>query len=465
MQDNWLDPAPNPVPPREIFTISRLNREAKFLLERTLGAVWLEGEISNLSRPGSGHWYFSLKDEAAQVRCAMFRQRNLLVRFPVRDGMHLLARGRVSLYEARGEFQVVIDHLEEAGEGALRRRFEELKQKLQAEGLFDERHKRPLPALPRRIGVVTSPTGAAIRDILHILKRRFPAIPVLIYPVPVQGESAPREIAAAIRLAGARADCDVLIVARGGGSLEDLWAFNDEGVARAIFDCPIPVVSGVGHEVDVTIADFVADERAPTPSGAAERVVPDRAEWLRRIETTGTRIVHSMRRRLVEARALLTAHEKGLARNHPGARLREHAQRLDELEGRLALALQTRLDRARERLTSTRALLARASPAIRVAALRIRLESSRRALAAAGRGCLNGPRNRLDLALRTLHAVSPLATLDRGYAIVSATDGHVLQDATEARPGDTIEARLARGRLSARVLAVEPAAPAPVATE
>jgi exodeoxyribonuclease VII large subunit len=465
MQDNWLDPAPNPAPQREIFTISRLNREAKFLLERTLGAVWLEGEISNLSRPGSGHWYFSLKDEAAQVRCAMFRQRNLLVRFPVRDGMHLLARGRVSLYEARGEFQVVIDHLEEAGEGALRRRFEELKQKLLAEGLFDERHKQPLPALPRRIGVITSPTGAAIRDILHILKRRFPAIPVLIYPVPVQGEAAPREIAQAIRLAGARRDCDVLIVARGGGSLEDLWAFNDEGVARAIFDCPIPVVSGVGHEVDFTIADFVADERAPTPSGAAERVVPDRAEWLRRVEMTGTRIVHAMRRRLVESRALLTAQEKGLARNHPGARLREHAQRLDELEGRLALAAHTRLGRARERLSSTQALLARASPAIRVAGLRIRLESGQRALAAAGRTHLNALRSRLDLAMRTLHAVSPLATLDRGYAIVTDADGHVLQDAADAQPGQTIGARLARGSVSAQVLAIHPAKPAPEVLE
>jgi exodeoxyribonuclease VII large subunit len=465
MQDNWLDPAPNPAPQREIFTISRLNREAKFLLERTLGAVWLEGEISNLSRPGSGHWYFSLKDEAAQVRCAMFRQRNLLVRFPVRDGMHLLARGRVSLYEARGEFQVVIDHLEEAGEGALRRRFEELKQKLLAEGLFDERHKQPLPALPRRIGVITSPTGAAIRDILHILKRRFPAIPVLIYPVPVQGEAAPREIAQAIRLAGARRDCDVLIVARGGGSLEDLWAFNDEGVARAIFDCPIPVVSGVGHEVDFTIADFVADERAPTPSGAAERVVPDRAEWLRRVEMTGTRIVHAMRRRLVESRALLNAQEKGLARNHPGARLREHAQRLDELEGRLALAAHTRLGRARERLSSTQALLARASPAIRVAGLRIRLESGQRALAAAGRTHLNALRSRLDLAMRTLHAVSPLATLDRGYAIVTDADGHVLQDAADAQPGQTIGARLARGSVSAQVLAIHPAKPAPEVLE
>ncbi len=453
--DPFEFPANSP-PQREIFTISRLNREAKFLLERTLGAVWLEGEISNLSRPGSGHWYFSLKDDAAQVRCAMFRQRNLLVRFPVRDGQQVLARGRVSLYEARGEFQVVIDHLEEAGEGALRRQFEQLKQKLQAEGLFDERHKQPLPALPGRIGVVTSPTGAAIRDILHILGRRFPAIPVLVYPVAVQGEAAPREIAQALRLAGARRDCDVLILARGGGSLEDLWAFNDEGVARAIFECPIPVVSGVGHEVDFTIADFVADLRAPTPSGAAERVVPDRAEWLRRIEADGQRTLRAMRRRLQESRTRLAAAHKGLARNHPGARLREHAQRLDELEGRLAFAVRTRLDRARRRHAAADALLARASPVLRVAALRLRLDATRRALVAAGRGCLGGPRARLDLALRTLHAVSPLATLERGYAIVTDADGHVLQEAAGVPVGATIRARLARGRVTARVMATHP---------
>jgi exodeoxyribonuclease VII large subunit len=461
MQDTWLDAPANSPPQREIFTISRLNREARMLLERGLGSVWLEGEISNLSRPGSGHWYFSLKDEAAQVRCAMFRTRNLLVRFPMRDGMHVLARGRVSLYEARGEFQVVVEHLEEAGEGLLRRRFEELKQKLLAEGLFDPRHKKPLPALPRRIGVITSPTGAAIRDILHILRRRFPAIPVLIYPVPVQGESAPREIAQALRLAGERAECDVLIVARGGGSLEDLWAFNDEGVARAMFDCPIPIVSGVGHEVDFTIADFVADERAPTPSGAAERVVPDRAEWLRRIDTTGTRIATAMRRRLADLRGVLVAHEKGLARNHPGAKLREHAQRLDELEGRLTLAAHTRLDRALARLGAAQALLARASPAVRVAALRIRLESSRRALAVAGRNSIAQPRNRLELAMRTLHAVSPLATLQRGYAIVTDAQGHVLQEAAQVATGDTIGARLAHGNVTARVLAVDPETAAP----
>src|SRR5512139_1014738 len=268
MADSWFDDEATPAAPvREVLSISQLNAQARMLLERGLGTVWLEGEISNLDRPASGHWYFSLKDEAAQVRCAMFRSRSMLVRFPVKDGARVLARGRVSLYEARGEFQVVVDHLEEAGEGALRRRFEELKKKLLAEGLFDAGRKQALPTLPRRIGVITSPTGAALRDVLHILRRRFPAIPVLIYPVAVQGENAPREIVQALQLAGRRAECDVLVLARGGGSLEDLLAFNDEAVARAIHACPIPLISGVGHETDFTIADFVADERAPTPSG------------------------------------------------------------------------------------------------------------------------------------------------------------------------------------------------------
>jgi exodeoxyribonuclease VII large subunit len=453
MQESWPD-APTGTPPREVFSISRLNREARMLLERGLGSVWLEGEMSNLSRPGSGHWYFSLKDESAQVRCAMFRQRNLLVRFPVRDGSHVLARGRVGLYEPRGEFQVVIEHLEEAGEGLLRRRFEELKQKLNAEGLFDVAHKRPLPELPRRVGVVTSPTGAAIRDILHVLQRRFPAVPVLVYPVAVQGEAAPGEISQALRLAARRRDCDVLILARGGGSLEDLWAFNDEAVARAMFDCPIPIVSGVGHEVDVTIADFVADERAPTPSGAAERVVPDRAEWLRNLSATARHLVQAIRRRLQDQRTALRSREQRLARAHPGIILRQHAQRLDELEGRLRLAGRARLERAGTRLATARSLLLRASPVLRVAALRVRLESSRRALASEARRQVTESRRRFELAARTLHAVSPLATLDRGYAILTDETGRVLQDATRVRPGHRISARLARGSLDAEVLAV-----------
>jgi exodeoxyribonuclease VII large subunit len=451
MLDTDPDSNPNSPPPREIFTISRLNREARVLLERGLGSLWLEGEISNLSRPSSGHWYFSLKDEAAQVRCAMFRQRNLQVRFPVKDGAHVLARGRVSLYEARGEFQVVIDQLEEAGEGVLRRRFEELKARLGAEGLFDTRHKKPLPRLPGRIGVITSPTGAALRDILHILRRRFPAVPVLIYPVAVQGEAAPREIEQALRLASARRDCDVLIVARGGGSLEDLWAFNDEAVARAIVACPIPVVSGVGHEVDFTIADLVADERAPTPSGAAERVVPDRAEWLRGFALTAQRVKAGMRRRLNEMRNDLQVREQRLARTHPGVRLRQHAQRLDELEERLKLAARARIERARARHAAAASLLLRASPAIRVQAQRIRLESARRALNAGIRGSISGAQRRFELAGRTLHAVSPLATLDRGYAIVADAAGKVVQDAGSLTAGDRVEARLARGRFSATV--------------
>jgi len=460
MQDSWLDPPPPTaeVPPaRQVFSISRLNREARALLERGLGSVWLEGEISNLSRPASGHWYFSLKDESAQVRCAMFRQRNLLVRFPVRDGAQVLARGRVSLYEARGEFQVVVEHLEEAGEGMLRRRFEALKQKLSAEGLFDARHKQPLPPLPRRIGVITSPSGAAIRDILHILRRRFPAIPVLVYPVAVQGEAAPREIEQALRLAGLRRDCDVLILARGGGSLEDLWAFNDEAVARAIFACPIPVVSGVGHEVDFTIADFVADERAPTPSGAAERVVPDRAEWLRSLAATARRLALAMGRRLADQRNALRVREHRLARVHPGVVLRQHAQRLDELEGRLRRAGLARLERANNRLRTASALLTRASPALRVAAMGLRLQAAVRSLSAAARAQLTGQRQRLELAARALHTVSPLATLDRGYAIVTDAAGKVVQDAASLRPGTRIAARLARGRIEAEVLTVDSA--------
>ena len=463
MQDSWLDPARPPAdapPAREVFTISRLNREARALLERGLGSVWLEGEVSNLSRPGSGHWYFSLKDEGAQVRCAMFRSRNLLVRFPVRDGAQVLARGRVSLYEARGEFQVVVEHLEEAGEGELRRRFEALKQKLLAEGLFDARHKQPLPRLPRRVGVITSPTGAAIRDILHVLGRRFPAVPVLLYPVAVQGEAAPREIEQALRLAASRHDCDVLILARGGGSLEDLWAFNDEAVARAIFACPIPLVSGVGHEVDFTIADFVADERAPTPSGAAERVVPDRAEWLRSLAATGQRLALAIRRRIGDHRQALETRAQRLARVHPGRVLRQRAQRLDELEGRLRLAGRRRLERAASRLEATRALLLRSSPALRVAAARMRLDAAGRGLTRGIRGQLAEQRRRVELAARALHAVSPLATLERGYAIVSGPDGRALLDAGTLSHGDQVTARLARGRFTATVHDVHPGAPA-----
>jgi exodeoxyribonuclease VII large subunit len=373
----------------------------------------------------------------------------------------VLARGRVSLYEARGEFQVVVEYLEEAGEGALRRRFEELKRKLQAEGLFEQSRKRSLPTLPHRIGVVTSPTGAALRDVLHILRRRFPAVPVTIYPVAVQGESAPRDIVQALQLAAARAECDVLIVARGGGSLEDLMAFNDEAVARAIAACPIPVLSGVGHETDFTIADFVADERAPTPSGAAERAVPDAAEYLRALNSLHRNLAGAMRRKLQVQRQLLRQHERGLERSHPGARLRQHAQRLDELDQRLQRALATRLDRVRVRLRNAGQLLARSSPARRLEHLRGRFDACAQRLPRAMQRRLRDIGARWERAARTLHAVSPLATLDRGYSIVLDRVGHVVTDASQLRAGDAVEARFARG--SARATVIETVPPTPAA--
>jgi exodeoxyribonuclease VII large subunit len=452
MADSWFDDEVAPTAPaREVFSISQLNAQARMLLERGLGSVWLEGEISNLARPASGHWYFSLKDESAQVRCAMFRSRSMLVRFPVKDGAQVLARGRVSLYEARGEFQVVVEHLEEAGEGALRRRFEELKKKLLAEGLFAAEKKQPLPTLPRRIGVITSPTGAALRDILHILQRRFPAVPVLIYPVAVQGEAAPREVVQALQVADARRDCDVLILARGGGSLEDLMAFNDESVARAIYACGIPVISGVGHETDVTIADFVADERAPTPSGAAERAVPDSAQYLRALSALERGLAQSIRRKLLSLRQSLAHSERALGHLSPRARLRQHAQRLDELEQRLQRSVSARLERARVRLANAAVLLGRSSPVRRLVPLKQRLEAAQRRVPVAMQRRLQAARERFERSLRTLNAVSPLATLDRGYAIVTDDGSHVVTDASSLVPGSSIEARLARGSVRATV--------------
>ena len=457
MADSWFDDEATPppaAPAREILTISQLNAQARMLLERGLGSVWLEGEISNLARPASGHWYFSLKDESAQVRCAMFRNRSMLVRFPVKDGARVLARGRVSLYEARGEFQVVIDHLEEAGEGALRRQFEELKRKLLAEGLFEATLKKPLPTLPRRIGVITSPTGAALRDILHVLRRRFPAVPVLVYPVAVQGEAAPREIVQALQLAAARNECDVLILARGGGSLEDLMAFNEESVARAIHACGIPIISGVGHETDVTIADFVADERAPTPSGAAERSVPDSAEYLRTLGALERNLTQGLRRKLSSLRQTLQQWERSLNQLSPRARLQQHAQRLDEIDQRMRRAIHARLERARVRLSNAAALLARSSPARRIAPLKQRLDVAQRRLPAAIQRRLQVARERFERSLRTLNAVSPLATLERGYAIVTDTGTHVVTDASTLAPGAQIEARVARGSVRATVTEV-----------
>lgn len=438
-------------PERVIYSVSRLNREAKLLLESGLPPLWVEGEISNFSRPSSGHWYLTLKDQGAQVRCAMFRQANLRVRLTPRDGLQILARVRVSLYETRGEYQLIIDHLEEAGEGQLRRRFDELKARLAAEGLFDTSLKRPLPRLPRRIGVITSPTGAAIRDILHILQRRFPAVPVLLYPVPVQGQGAAAEIAGALAMANERLETDLLIVGRGGGSLEDLWPFNEEIVARAIRASKIPVVTGIGHEVDFTIADLAADMRAPTPSGAAELAVPDRAEWLRALMQTASRLERCMRQSLDQRQVQLSNITRRLEHTHPRTRLRERAQRLDELELRLRRALERPLERQHERLTWITTRLHNAHPAHRLRAARSRLEEMTPRLRITMERMLALSRGRLNAATRTLQAVSPLATLDRGYAIVTRADQKILRTINDTTTGQALTIRTTDGEINAIV--------------
>jgi exodeoxyribonuclease VII large subunit len=436
---------------RDIYSVSRLNREVRLLLERGLGSLWLEAEVSNLARPSSGHWYFSLKDAAAQVRCCMFRQRNLLCAFAVRDGQKVLVRARIGLYEPRGEYQLVIDHMEDAGLGALKRQFEELSARLAAEGLFAVERKRSLPVMPKRIGVITSPTGAAIRDILHVLARRFAAVRVLIYPVSVQGAAAAIEIAAAVRLAGRRAECDVLIVARGGGSLEDLWAFNDEALARAIVASPIPIISGIGHEIDFTIADFAADVRAPTPSAAAELAVPDGEEWHASFGRTTSRLQRALMRRVEAQRQRLRWLVGRASLVSPSARLAQQTQRLDDLEQRLSRALRQILADRRTALGERGGRLWQLSPVARVRGTAARQAALFARLKAAGLAQLHRARERLSPLVRTLNAVSPLATLERGYAIVSREGGGILLNAADVAPDTLIEARLAKGKIRAKV--------------
>jgi exodeoxyribonuclease VII large subunit len=436
---------------RDIYSVSRLNREVRVLLERGFASLWLEAEISNLAKPSSGHWYFSLKDATAQVRCCMFRQRNMLCAFAARDGQKVLVRARIGLYEPRGEYQLVIDHMEDSGLGALKRQFEELSAKLAAEGLFAPERKRALPMIPKRIGVITSPTGAAIRDILHVLARRFSAVPVLIYPVAVQGAAAAAEIAAAVGLAGRRAECDVLILARGGGSLEDLWAFNDEALARAIVASPIPIVSGIGHEIDFTIADFAADVRAPTPSAAAEIAVPDGDEWLTSLSRLAHRLQRGLLRRVEAQRERLRWLIGRAALVSPSARLSQQTQRLDDLEQRMFRALRQVLADRRSALGERRSRLWQVSPAAQLRSTAARQAALYARLRAAALARLHLARERLSPLVRTLNAVSPLATLDRGYAIVSRVSGAIVRSAAEVSPGTAIEVRLAVGKIRAKV--------------
>jgi len=418
-------------------------------------ALWIQGEISNLARPASGHLYLSLKDDRAQVRCAMWRQRSRGLGFQPRNGQQIMARARVSLYEPRGDYQLIIEHMEEAGEGLLRQRLEELKARLDAEGLFEESRKRTLPGLPRRIGIVTSPSGAAVRDVLKILRRRFPSVPALIYPVPVQGEGAAANIAEAIALANRRADCDVLIVTRGGGSLEDLWAFNEEPVARAIFNSAIPVISAVGHEVDITISDLVADVRAPTPSGAAEIAVPDQHAWLGQLEQNMKRLASlagRQQQRLAERLGFLTGR---LERQDPRQRLAQDGQRLDELELRARRAMDAKTSSQRRDLAAMIARLAAASPAKQLQRQLLRKDDLNRRLYRAASQLIERKSQRLGGLARELNAISPLATLGRGYALVYDSNGNLIRDPSTVKPGDSIKARVADGHIHAQVTNTE----------
>lgn len=434
---------------RPIFSVSQLNRRAKQLLETHLPLIWVEGEISNFARPSSGHWYFTLKDDQAQVRCAMFRGRSQQVRFNPQQGQQVLLRARVSLYENRGDYQLIAEHMEEAGAGALQRAFEALKHKLAQEGLFDPARKRPIPALPQHIGVITSASGAAVRDILTVLQRRFPSIPVTLVPVPVQGKEAAPAIVEALSLANRSGLFDVLILGRGGGSLEDLWPFNEEVVARAIAASDLPVVSAVGHEVDVTIADFVADLRAPTPSAAAELVVPDASEWLVRFRSYEQRLTQLTRRRLQAEQHHLQHLSKRL--RHPGERLQQQSQRLDSLELRLRRVMQQRLGQARQRLDNLAARQKAQRPEPQLRQWQTRIEQLRQRLNRQMQQTLKQQRQRLSEAGRLLHGVSPLNTLERGYAIVHNGAGEVIRDAAQVKPGERIRTRVAAGEILSRV--------------
>nr|WP_282452725.1 exodeoxyribonuclease VII large subunit [Lysobacter sp. CAU 1642] len=433
------------------MTPSQLNALARSLLEDSFGLVEVEGELSNLARPASGHLYFSLKDRNAQVRCALFRPKSQWLRFKPADGDRVLARGKLSLYEPRGDYQLIVEHLEPAGEGALRAAFEALKAKLQAEGLFSTERKRPIPDRVARLGVLTSPSGAAVHDVLSVLRRRFPLVEVELLPVPVQGTEAPGQIARMVARADASGRYDVLLLTRGGGSLEDLAAFNDEGLARAIAACRTPTVSAVGHEIDVSIADFVADLRCPTPSAAAEALVPDRSVLAQRLQRAEQRLQAAGARLMRERAQQLDRLALRLEAQRPLRRLQRHGELLARTGERLHSVIELHLGQRRQRLAQLAGRLRGSHPGRALAANRQRLESLRRALQ--GSVAAQARTRALQLAQlgRTLEAVSPLQTLQRGYSVLRK-DGKPVRAASQVQPGDRLEAQLAEGKLDLRSL-------------
>jgi exodeoxyribonuclease VII large subunit len=435
---------------RRILTVSELTAGIKDLLESTFDEVWVEGEISNLRRPPSGHLYFTLKDENSQIRGVLFKQQSRYLRFELEDGQHVICWGRVGIYEKRGEYQLILDYVEPRGIGSLQLAFEQLKQRLFEEGLFDEARKRALPLVPRRIGIVTSPTGAVIRDMLHILRRRFANIEVLLYPVRVQGEGAAEEIADGIAYLGAQGEVDVIIVGRGGGSLEDLWAFNEEVVARSIFACPIPVISAVGHETDFTIADFVADVRAPTPSAAAELVVQQKRDLIRTIEMLRERMLRGMDRLLVSSRDQVSGVEARI--KDPRRRIEEHRLRLDEQWSRLAQATQRTWRENGERTERVLQLLWARGPAHEIRSYSEAMAQLNRGLKAGVATILTSKHKGWEKEVARLDALSPLAILGRGYSITRRLpDGLILRAAEEVEIKGQVAVRLSRGEIICRV--------------
>ena len=436
---------------RTVFTVSGLTLGIKSLLEEGFPTVWVEGEVSNLRTPSSGHAYFTLKDDAAQLRCVLFRGRGRRVRFEVEDGMQVLAFGGLDVYANRGEYQLVVELLEPKGLGGLQIAFEQLKRKLEAEGLFDPGKKRPLPLFPRVIGIVTSPTGAALRDVLNIIGRRFADLRVLIAPVRVQGEEAPREIVAAITDLCEIADLDVVIVARGGGSIEDLWAFNDERVARAIAGCRVPVISAVGHETDFTIADFVADLRAPTPSGAAELVVREKLHVVRALGELYARLGQAMRGQVERGRerSLYLARRRVLT--DPARALREWHRRVDDLALRLRAGVRGNHRLAAHRVALATNTLSSLHPLARISQGVAVLAQLRGRLLAGGGHSIKASRHRFEAAVGRLESLSPLAVLGRGYSLTRLPSGAVVRRAADVSRGDIIEILLREGTLGARV--------------
>ena len=438
-------------PDRRALTVSELTARIRDLLTKNFTDVSVQGEISNCRAAQSGHFYFTLKDEKAQVRCVWFKQQMRGVKIRPEDGLKVSVRGSISVYETRGEYQIYVESMEPVGRGALQLAFEQLKKRLEAEGLFDGRNKKPLPVLPSRIGLITSPAGAAVRDVVRILRRRFPNVHLTLFPVRVQGEGAAAEIVKAVKFFNQRELVDVLIVGRGGGSMEDLWAFNEEIVARAIFESKIPVISGVGHETDFTIADFVADVRASTPSAAAEIVVQTRQEFdkhiARMLDTLGEQIRYRI---LVRGRRVHElAGRRGFRR--PLDLLRQQRQRADELTARVALGLKARLEQSRKRFTLAHLRIARFDFRVKIAALRLRLEKRSAELGVRAERMLRKKRERMERLLLQLEERGPLKALERGYAIATDAAGNVLRSSEQVAIGDSISIQLHRGRLSSEV--------------